>query len=168
MRPDGTTGGVYRKIHLVPFGEFVPLQKLLFFAAPLVQAVSDFSAGDEATLLPVGSARKGPNRLYKNLGNGQFRDVTASSGLGFEGFCHGIVVGDLDNDGDPYVFLCNYGPNKLYKNNGDGTFADASPAPAADRLPGYVGADARLALPPAACSFRVRVVHESANCSAPN
>ena len=55
VRPDGTTGGVYRKIHLVPFGEYVPAQKLLFFAAPLVQAVSDFSAGTEATLLPVGT-----------------------------------------------------------------------------------------------------------------
>ena len=54
VRPDGTTGGVYRKMHLVPFGEYVPVKKLLFFAAPLVQAVSDFSAGDEAALLPVG------------------------------------------------------------------------------------------------------------------
>ena len=54
VRADGTTGGVYRKMHLVPFGEYVPAKKLLFFAAPLVQAVSDFSAGDEATLLPVG------------------------------------------------------------------------------------------------------------------
>jgi apolipoprotein N-acyltransferase len=50
---DGTTGGVYRKMHLVPFGEYVPAKNLLFFAAPLVQAVSDFSAGDEAALLPV-------------------------------------------------------------------------------------------------------------------
>ena len=86
-----------------------------------------------ATLLPVGSAKKGPNRLYKNLGDGKFRDVTASSGLGFEGFCHGIIVGDLDNDGDQDVFLCNYGPNKLYKNNGDGTFADVSQAAGIDR-----------------------------------
>ena len=54
VRPDGMTGGVYRKMHLVPFGEYVPVKKLLFFAAPLVQAVSDFSAGDEAVLLPVG------------------------------------------------------------------------------------------------------------------
>jgi apolipoprotein N-acyltransferase len=54
VRPDGTTGGVYRKMHLVPFGEYVPAKRLFFFAAPLVQAVSDFSAGDEAALLPVG------------------------------------------------------------------------------------------------------------------
>jgi apolipoprotein N-acyltransferase len=55
VRPDGTTGGVYRKMHLVPFGEYVPVKNLLFFAAPLVQAVSDFSAGSEAALLPVGT-----------------------------------------------------------------------------------------------------------------
>jgi apolipoprotein N-acyltransferase len=53
VRSDGTTGGVYRKMHLVPFGEYVPAKRLFFFAAPLVQAVSDFSAGGEATLLPV-------------------------------------------------------------------------------------------------------------------
>jgi apolipoprotein N-acyltransferase len=54
VRPDGTTGGAYRKMHLVPFGEYVPARRIFFFAAPLVEAVSDFSAGDEATLLPVG------------------------------------------------------------------------------------------------------------------
>jgi apolipoprotein N-acyltransferase len=53
VRPDGTTGAVYRKMHLVPFGEYVPVKKLLFFAAPLVEAVSDFSPGLELTLLPI-------------------------------------------------------------------------------------------------------------------
>jgi apolipoprotein N-acyltransferase len=52
--PEGATVGVYRKMHLVPFGEYVPAKKLLFFAAPLVEAVSDFSAGTDAVLLPVG------------------------------------------------------------------------------------------------------------------
>ena len=54
VRADGTTGAAYRKMHLVPFGEYVPLKRLLFFAAPLVEAVSDFSAGEDAVLLPVG------------------------------------------------------------------------------------------------------------------
>jgi apolipoprotein N-acyltransferase len=53
VRADGITGGVYRKIHLVPFGEYVPLRGLLFFAAPLVEAVPETSPGDSAVLLPV-------------------------------------------------------------------------------------------------------------------
>jgi apolipoprotein N-acyltransferase len=53
VRPDGSDGGVYRKMHLVPFGEYVPLKQVLFFLGPLVEAVSDFSAGDAAVLLPV-------------------------------------------------------------------------------------------------------------------
>jgi hypothetical protein len=52
--------------------------------------------------------------------------MTDASGLGFAGFCHGAVVGDIDNDGDQDVFLCNYGPNALYLNNGNGTFTDIS------------------------------------------
>jgi len=79
-----------------------------------------------ATLLPLGTAEKGPNRLYKNLGNNRFVDVTQASGLGYRGFCHGIIVGDIDNDGDQDVFLCNYGSNALYLNNGNGTFKDVS------------------------------------------
>ncbi len=85
------------------------------------------------TLLPLGTARNGPNRLYKNLGDNRFQDVTGHSGLGFAGYCHGIVVGDIDNDGDPDVFLCNYGPNVLFLNNGDGTFRDISHSAGIDR-----------------------------------
>jgi apolipoprotein N-acyltransferase len=51
--PDGTVAAVYRKMHLVPFGEYVPAKRLLFFAGPLVQAVSDFSEGDRMVMLPV-------------------------------------------------------------------------------------------------------------------
>src|SRR4029077_21291670 len=53
VRPDGTTGGAYRKMHLVPFGEYVPAKRVFFFAAPLVEAVSDFSAGESTVLLPI-------------------------------------------------------------------------------------------------------------------
>ncbi len=53
MDPDGTVAAIYRKMHLVPFGEYVPARRLLFFAAPLVQSVSDFSEGDRVVMLPV-------------------------------------------------------------------------------------------------------------------
>ncbi len=50
---NGATAGVYRKIHLVPFGEYVPLKRLLFFVGPLVEAVSDFAPGDTPSTLPI-------------------------------------------------------------------------------------------------------------------
>ncbi|MGD0830520.1 MAG: apolipoprotein N-acyltransferase [Terracidiphilus sp.] len=43
---DGTRVGRYDKIHLVPFGEYIPFQKLLFFAHKLTGKVSGFSRGD--------------------------------------------------------------------------------------------------------------------------
>jgi len=49
----GGTAAVYRKMHLVPFGEYVPFQRLLFFVGPLVEAVSAFTPGDRVTMLPV-------------------------------------------------------------------------------------------------------------------
>src|SRR5258706_8429025 len=53
IKPDGSTAGIYRKMHLVPFGEYVPFSRLLYFIGPLVEAVSDFAPGTDATVLPV-------------------------------------------------------------------------------------------------------------------
>jgi hypothetical protein len=75
-------------------------------------------------LLPLPDAPAASNRLYKNLGAGKFRDETDRSGLGFRGYCHGITVGDIDNDGDPDVFLSNFGGDALFMNKGDHTFVE--------------------------------------------
>jgi apolipoprotein N-acyltransferase len=53
VRRDGSVAGVYQKIHLVPFGEFVPLKDLLFFVGPLVEAAGGFSPGAEMVMLPT-------------------------------------------------------------------------------------------------------------------
>jgi apolipoprotein N-acyltransferase len=54
VKPDGTVGAIYRKMHLVPFGEYVPLKDLFFFVGPIVEAVSAFSPGTDPVLLPIG------------------------------------------------------------------------------------------------------------------
>jgi enediyne biosynthesis protein E4 len=76
--------------------------------------------------LPLDAATAAPNRLYKNMGGGRFADATARSGLGFRGYCHGAIAGDIDNDGDQDLFLCNYGGDALFVNDGTGAFTDVS------------------------------------------
>ena len=75
--------------------------------------------------MPLGSRQDGKNALYRNLGGGKFQDVTEKSGLGFHGFCHGIIASDFDNDGDKDLFLATFHQNTFYVNNGDGTFLEA-------------------------------------------
>jgi tetratricopeptide (TPR) repeat protein len=66
------------------------------------------------------------DRLYRNLGNGHFADVTGPAHLVENAFSQGIAVGDVDNDGFPDIYVGNIGSNRLFVNNGDGTFSDAS------------------------------------------
>jgi apolipoprotein N-acyltransferase len=53
LSPDGMTAAAYRKMQLVPFGEYVPLRRVLFFASPLVEGVAGFAPGLEMVMLPM-------------------------------------------------------------------------------------------------------------------
>ena len=55
VTPEGETAAVYRKIHLVPFGEYIPFKNLLYFVSPLVERLADFAPGTSMVMLPVGS-----------------------------------------------------------------------------------------------------------------
>jgi enediyne biosynthesis protein E4 len=66
------------------------------------------------------------SRLYRNLGNGQFEDVTEKAGLAdASSKSLGVAVVDLNNDGWPDLFVSNdTQPNKLYRNLGNGRFQE--------------------------------------------
>ncbi|MBW1988699.1 MAG: apolipoprotein N-acyltransferase [Deltaproteobacteria bacterium] len=65
LSPDGSTTGRYDKVHLVPFGEYVPLQKILFFLDKLVAQAGDFSRGREGSVLAAGKADLGVLICYE-------------------------------------------------------------------------------------------------------
>lgn len=92
----------------------------------------------------------GPNRLYRNEGNGRFSDVTAPAGVEETRWSVSATFTDIDNDGWPDLYIGNYldytfennqecfnkGPNycnplsypplpdRLLRNMGDGSFED--------------------------------------------
>ncbi len=101
------------------------------------------------------TSTRGGNVLFKNLGDGTFKDVTKQAGLTHVGHSQTAVFFDYDNDGFLDLFLTNtaawtgddydegghYWPGKgqitgfiespkeenvLYRNNGDGTFTDVT------------------------------------------
>ena len=65
-------------------------------------------------------------KLYHNLGNGKFEDVTDKAGLGdTTSKSLGVVVFDYNADGWPDLFIANdTQPNKLYRNLGNGKFQE--------------------------------------------
>src|SRR5437867_9325696 len=66
------------------------------------------------------------DRLFRNLGDGRFEDVTKAAGVYNEnGKSLGVVVYDHDGDGLPDIAVANdTQPNYLYRNRGDGTFEE--------------------------------------------
>jgi len=66
------------------------------------------------------------DRLYRNNGDHTFTDVTEAAGILNYGFLLGVVVGDMNKDGLPDIYVSNdhQEPDKYYQNNGDGTFSN--------------------------------------------
>lgn len=67
-----------------------------------------------------------PNRLYRNLGNSKFEDVSVKSGIAaHRGRGMGVVSADYDGDGRMDVFVTNDNePNFLFHNLGNGKFEE--------------------------------------------
>lgn len=83
------------------------------------------------------TSQVGGNQLWKNLGGGRFRDITASAGVALRDRI-GVTASfaDVDNDGDADLYVTTVrGGNVLFENDGRGRFTDIS---ASSGL-GYVG-----------------------------
>jgi apolipoprotein N-acyltransferase len=59
LNPVGDVLGRYDKVHLVPYGEYVPLKKLFPFLGKLVEAAGDFSPGEEGRVLSLENEKLG-------------------------------------------------------------------------------------------------------------
>jgi apolipoprotein N-acyltransferase len=63
--PEGVPGGIYRKTHLVPFGEFVPFQKFLSFLGPVIRDLGQLERGRAYSLFQASGFTYSPLICYE-------------------------------------------------------------------------------------------------------
>ena len=109
----------------------------------------DYDNDSWEDIILVGGGRLSPSgpdgimalRLFRNQGDGTFKEVTQSAGLAdARAYGTGVAVADYDNDGDQDIFLAAFGENLLFRNDSD---------PANSALPTFVemGHEAGIAGP---------------------
>jgi hypothetical protein len=80
-----------------------------------------------------------PCKLYRNLGNGTFKDVTAEVGLDrLAGgqpwfYTHGVAVADFDRDGRPDLLVTGWGRVALFRNVDGKRFEDVTATAGLDK-----------------------------------
>ena len=65
LSPTGETTGRADKLHLVPFGEYVPLGNVLTFINKIVVGIGDFAPGEKAVALDAGGVKIGVQVCYE-------------------------------------------------------------------------------------------------------
>ncbi|HEY3757751.1 MAG TPA: FG-GAP-like repeat-containing protein [Opitutaceae bacterium] len=95
-------------------------------------AIGDYDGDGRPDLFVVSKTES--CRLFRNLGNWKFEDVTAKAGVEDKGeaaaiWKQGATFVDVNNDGLLDIYVCRYNaPNLLYINQGDGTFKEMAQA----------------------------------------
>jgi hypothetical protein len=88
-------------------------------------AAADFDGDGRLDLYLVQATGAGGNRLYRNLGDWRFEDVTDASGTAdADRFGMGAATGDIDGDGDLDLYVTNLGRDTLLRNEGGMRFTD--------------------------------------------
>ena len=90
VSPSGQWIGRYDKMHLVPFGEYVPFKQFLGFAGGLTQEVGDFTAGTTRLPLPTGDEKLGIFICYESIFPDEIRQFAKSGAQ---------VLVNISNDG---------------------------------------------------------------------
>ncbi len=80
IAPDGRWVARYDKIHLVPFGEYVPFKAVLGFAHQLVREVGDFVPGKRHNVFDAGPYKVGVFICYESIFPGEVRQFAFNGG----------------------------------------------------------------------------------------
>ncbi|HZZ18285.1 MAG TPA: VCBS repeat-containing protein, partial [Opitutaceae bacterium] len=95
-------------------------------------AIGDFDNDGRPDIFVVSKTES--CRLFRNLGDFKFEDVTDKAGVGDKGdaakvWKFGATFADVNNDGLLDIYVCRYNaPNLLYINQGNGTFKEMAHA----------------------------------------
>jgi len=73
LSPQGDVASVYDKMHLVPYGEYVPFRSLIPFAKRLTAGIGDFSSGKEPLVMETPFAKIGNLICYEIIFPGLVR-----------------------------------------------------------------------------------------------
>jgi apolipoprotein N-acyltransferase len=94
VTPAGNWSARYDKIHLVPFGEYVPFRRIFAFASGLTEQVGDFTGGSSRAPLTAGNAKLGVFICYESIFPDDIRRFAANGAQVFVNISNDGWYGD--------------------------------------------------------------------------